>query len=139
MKLLEFLDRTGKHVNRKTFEKYKDKKMECQGWNLAHYAFSKDALEPTVYYDETLDCTLFFDNKHFHCFEGKDLGNEVFLLTKRSDGAFDLVSDDTFGACDKYADFVVNACEGDLSKVRVNTLDYGNIQLGQLIGVIEDI
>ena len=34
------------------------KKMEYQGWNLAHYAFSKDALKPTVYYDETLDCTL---------------------------------------------------------------------------------
>lgn len=34
--------------------------MEYQGWNLAHYAFSKDALEPTVYYDETLDCTILY-------------------------------------------------------------------------------
>ena len=112
--------------------------MEYQGWNLAHYAFSKDALKPTVYYDETLDCTLFFDNKHFHCFEGKDLGSEVFLLTKGSDGTFELVSNDTFDLCEKYIDFVIKACEGDLSKVRVDTLDHEG-KLYQLIDVIEDI
>ena len=111
--------------------------MEYQGWNLAHYAFSKDALKPTVYYDETLDCTLFFDNKHFHCFEGKDTGTEVFVLVKGSDGAFDLVSDDTFDLCEKYIDFVINACEGDLSKVRVYTLDYDGVQLSELIGVLD--
>lgn len=111
--------------------------MEWQGWNLAHYAFSKDALEPTVYYDEILDCTLFFDNKHFHCFEGKDLGNEVFLLTKGPDGTFELVSDDTFDACDEYTDFVIEACEGDLSKVSVNTLDCDSVQLSELIVVLD--
>ena len=111
--------------------------MEYQGWNLAHYAFSKDALKPTVYYDETLDCTLLFDNKNFHCFEGKDIGIEVFVLVKGSDGAFDLVSDDTFALCEKYIDFVINACEGDSSKVRVNTLDYDSVQLSQLIGVLD--
>ena len=110
---------------------------EKQGWNLAHYAFSKDALKPTVYYDETLDCTLFFDNKNFYCFEGKDLGIEVFVLVKGSDGAFDLVSDDTFALCEEYIDFVINACEGDLSKVNVNTLDYGSVQLSELIGVLD--
>ena len=111
--------------------------MEYQGWNLAHYAFSKDALKPTVYYDETLDCTLFFDNKNFYCFEGKDLGSEVFVLVKGSDGAFDLVSDDTFALCEEYIDFVINACEGDLSKVRVYTLDYDGVQLSELIGVLD--
>lgn len=113
--------------------------MEYQGWNLAHYAFSKDALEPTVYYDETLNCTLFFDNKHFHCFEGKDLGNEVFLLTKGPDGTFELVSDDTFDECFKYIDFVENACEGDLSKVSVYTLEYDSEPLSELIHVVDDI
>lgn len=107
--------------------------MKYQGWNLAHYAFSKDALEPTVYYDEILDCTLFFDNKAFHCFDGKNLVSEVFELIKGPDGTFELVSDDTFDACDEYTDFVLNACEGDLSKVRVYTLDYDGVQLDQLI------
>ena len=31
---LEFLDRTGKHVSRKTFEKYKDKKKSFVGWEI---------------------------------------------------------------------------------------------------------
>lgn len=113
--------------------------MEYQGWNLAHYAFSKDVLEPTVYYDEILECTLFFDNKHFHCFEGKDLGREVFLLTKGPNGTFELVSNDTFDECYKYADFVEKACEFDLSKVSVNTLDCDNVQLDQLIRIVETI
>ena len=112
-------------------------KMECQGWNLAHYAFSKDALEPTVYYDETLDCTLFFDNKAFHCFDGKILVSEVFVLIKGSDGTFELVSDDTFGECFEYTDFVINACEGDLSKVSVNTLDCDSVPLSELIVVLD--
>ena len=34
MNLLEFLDRTGKHVSRKTFEKYKDKKKSFVGWEI---------------------------------------------------------------------------------------------------------
>ena len=113
--------------------------MEDQGWNLAHYAFSKDALEPTVYYDETLDCTLFFDNKTFYCFEGKDLSNELFVLIKCPDGIFELVSDDTFGLCEEYLDFVIEACEGDLSKVRVNTIDCDSVQLSELISVLEDL
>ena len=119
-------------------QKEKGNKMENQGWNLAHYAFSKDALKPTVYYDETLDCTLFFDNKNFYCFEGKDLGNEVFLLTKGPDGTFELFSDDTFDLCEEYIDFVINACEYDLSKVNVYTLDCDE-PLDQLISVMEDI
>ena len=114
-------------------------KVEDQGWDLAHYAFSKDALKPTVYYDETLNCTLFFDNKNFYCFEGKGVSVEVFVLTKEPNGTFELFSNDTFGLCEKYIDFVINACEGHLSKVNVNTLDYGNEPLDQLIGVIEDI
>ena len=113
--------------------------MEHQGWNLAHYAFSKDALEPTVYYDEILECTLFFDNKTFHCFEGKDLDREVFVLIKGPDGTFELVSNDTFDLCEKYIDFVIEACEGDLSKVSVNTLDCDSEQLDQLIYVVENI
>ena len=113
--------------------------MEYQGWNLAHYAFSKDVLKPTVYYDEILECTLFFDNKTFHCFEGKDISNEAFVLIKVPNGTFELVSNDTFDSCEKYIDFVIKACEGDLSKVSVNTLDCDNVQLDQLIGVIEDI
>lgn len=32
--LLEFLDRTGKHVNRKTFEKYGDKKKSFIAWEV---------------------------------------------------------------------------------------------------------
>ena len=32
--LLEFLDRTGKRVSRKTFEKYKDKKKIFVGWEV---------------------------------------------------------------------------------------------------------
>ena len=32
MSLLEFLDKTGRHVSRKTFEKYKDKKKSPAGW-----------------------------------------------------------------------------------------------------------
>ena len=34
MSLLEFLDRTGKHVNRKTFEKYKDEKKSFIAWEI---------------------------------------------------------------------------------------------------------
>lgn len=113
--------------------------MNTKGWNLAHYAFSKDVLEPTVCCDELLACTLFFDNKNFHCFEGKDLGNEVFLLTKGPDGTFELVSNNTFDECYKYIDFVEEACEFDLSKVSVNTLDCDNVQLDQLIHVVETI
>ena len=112
---------------------------ENQGWNLAHYAFSKDALKPTVYYDEILDCTLFFDNKAFHCFDGKNLVSEVFELIKGPDGTFELVSDDTFDSFEEYTDFVINACERDLSKVRVHTLDCDGEPLDQLISVIEDI
>ena len=110
---------------------------EKQGYNLAHYAFSKDALKPTVYYDETLDCTLFFDNKSFYCFEGKDISFEVFVLTKEPDGTFGLFSYNTFYECEKYIDFVINACEGDLSKVSFYTLDYDNEQLSNLINVVE--
>ena len=111
---------------------------EKQGYDLAHYAFSKDALKPTVYYDETLDCTLFFDNKNFYCFEGKDLSFEVFELIKNPDGTFGLFSYDTFCQCEKYIDFVINACEGDLSKVSIYTLDYDNEQLSYLINVVEE-
>ena len=32
MNLLEFLDRTGKHVSAKTFEKYKDEKHDYSEW-----------------------------------------------------------------------------------------------------------
>ena len=32
--LLEFLDRTGKHVSRKTFEKYKNEKKSFAGWEI---------------------------------------------------------------------------------------------------------
>ena len=32
--LLEFLDRTGKHVSRKTFEKYKDERKSFVGWEI---------------------------------------------------------------------------------------------------------
>ena len=112
-------------------------KVEYQGWDLAHYAFSKDTLEPTVYYDETLNCTLFFDNKAFHCFEGKDVSLEVFVLIKGLDGTFELVSDDTFALCEKYIDFVINACEGDLSKVSVYTLDCDGVPLSELIVVLD--
>lgn len=31
---LEFLDRTGKHVNRKIFEKYKDEKKSFIAWEV---------------------------------------------------------------------------------------------------------
>ena len=110
--------------------------MEYQGWNLAHYAFSKDASKPTVYYDEALDCTLLFNNKYFYCFEGKDTGIRVFFFAKKSDGTFELASDDTFALCEEYIDFVINACEGDLSKVWVYTLDYDGVQLSELIGTI---
>lgn len=34
MNLLEYLDRTGKHVSRKTFEKYGDKKKSFVGWEI---------------------------------------------------------------------------------------------------------
>ena len=111
--------------------------MEYQGWDLAHYAFSKDALKPTVYYDELLDCTLFFDNKTFHCFGGKDISLEVFELIKGPDGTFELASDDTFALCEEYIDFVINACEGDLSKVRVYTLDCDSVPLSELIDVLD--
>lgn len=110
---------------------------EKQGYDLAHYAFSKDALKPTVCYYETLDCTLFFDNKNFYCFKGKDLSCEVFVLTKEPDGTFGLFSEDTFYECEKYIDFVINACEGDLYKVSIYTLDYDNEQLNNLINVLD--
>ena len=32
MNLLEYLDRTGRHVSRKTFEKYKDEKKSPAEW-----------------------------------------------------------------------------------------------------------
>ena len=32
MNLLEFLDKTGKHVSRKTFEKYKNEKHDYSEW-----------------------------------------------------------------------------------------------------------
>lgn len=32
MSLLEYLDRTGKHVNAKTFQKYKDEKHSIPEW-----------------------------------------------------------------------------------------------------------
>lgn len=108
---------------------------EEQGWNLAHYAFSKDVLKPTVYYDETLDCTLFFDNKNFYCFEGQDINLPIFELTKEPDGTFGLFSEDTFAECEAYIDYVINACDGDLSKVRVYTLDYDNEPLSNLIAI----
>ena len=34
MNLLEYLDRTGKHVSRKTFEKIWDKKKSFVGWEI---------------------------------------------------------------------------------------------------------
>ena len=34
MNLLEYLDRTGRHVSRKTFEKYKGKKKSFVGWEI---------------------------------------------------------------------------------------------------------
>ena len=34
MSLLEFLDRTGKHVSRKFFEKYKDEKKSPAEWEI---------------------------------------------------------------------------------------------------------
>ena len=34
MNLLEFLDRTGKHVSRKFFEKYKDEKKSFAAWEV---------------------------------------------------------------------------------------------------------
>ena len=34
MNLLEYLDRTGRHVSRKTFEKYKDKKKSFVAWEI---------------------------------------------------------------------------------------------------------
>ena len=34
MSLLEFLDKTGKHVSRKTFEKYKDEKKSFIAWEV---------------------------------------------------------------------------------------------------------
>ena len=34
MNLLEFLDRAGKHVNRKFFEKYKDEKKSFATWEV---------------------------------------------------------------------------------------------------------
>jgi len=108
---------------------------EEQGWDLAHYVFSKDALKPTVYYDETLDCTLFFDNKNFYCFEGQDINTTIFELTKEPDGTFGLFSEDAFAECETYIDFVISACEGDLSKVRVYTLDYDNEPLSNLIAI----
>lgn len=111
--------------------------MKKQGYNLAHYAFSKDVLKPTVYYDETLDCTLFFDNKSFYCFKGKDLSFEVYVLTKEPDGTFGLFSYDTFYECEKYIDFVINACEGDISKVSVYTSDCDSEKLNYLMSVIE--
>ena len=108
-----------------------------QGWNLAHYAFSKNVLKPTVYYDETLDCTLLFDNKTFYCFSGQDINVEVFVLTKEPDGTFGLFSDDTFAGCEMYIDYVINACECNLSKVSVYSLDIDNEPLSSLIGMYD--
>lgn len=108
---------------------------EEQGWNLAHYAFSKNALKPTVYYDETLGCTLFFDNSNFYCFSGQNIDMEVFVLVKEPDGTFGLFSEDFFCECDKYIDYVINACEGDLEKVSVHTVDFNNEPLSNLITV----
>ena len=34
MNLLEYLDRTGRHVSRKTFEKYKDEKKIFVAWEI---------------------------------------------------------------------------------------------------------
>lgn len=34
MSLLEYLDRTGKHVSRKTFEKYKNEKRDYSEWEV---------------------------------------------------------------------------------------------------------
>ena len=34
MSLLEFLDRTGKHVSAKTFEKYKDENHDYSDWEV---------------------------------------------------------------------------------------------------------
>ena len=34
MNLLEFLDKTGKHVSAKTFEKYRDEKHDYSEWAL---------------------------------------------------------------------------------------------------------
>ena len=34
MNLLEFLDRAGRHVSRKTFEKYKDEKKSFTAWEV---------------------------------------------------------------------------------------------------------
>lgn len=110
---------------------------EEQGYDLAHYAFSKNTLKPTVYYDETLDCTLFFDNENFYCFRGRDINVEVFELIKEPDGTFSLFSDDTFAGCEEYIDFVISACECDLSKVIVWTLDIDGEPLSNLVGIAD--
>ena len=34
MSLIEYLDRTGKHISRKTFEKYKDEKHNYFEWGV---------------------------------------------------------------------------------------------------------
>lgn len=108
-----------------------------QGWNLAHYAFSKNVLKPTVYYEKELNCTLVFDNKKFYCFSGQDLSFEVFVLTKEPNGTFGLFSDYTFAECERYIDYVIDACEGDLSKVSVYSLDFDDEPLSSLIGLID--
>jgi hypothetical protein len=107
---------------------------EEQGFNLAHYAFSKKDLKPTVYYVETLDCTLVFDNKSFYCFEGSDISIEVFVLTKEHD-RFGLFSEDTLAACEPFLDYVISACECDLSKVKVHTLDFDDEPLSNLMSI----
>lgn len=117
----------------------KTNEFESQGWGLAHYAFSKNELKPTVYYDETLDCTLFFDNANFYCFSGQDINMEVFELSKNPDGTFGLFSEDSFAECDEYIDYVINACEGDLEKVTVYTVDFDGESLSNLITIVEDL
>lgn len=41
MNLLEYLDRTGRHVSRKTFEKYKDKKKSFITWEVLFNIYMK--------------------------------------------------------------------------------------------------
>ncbi len=36
MSLIEYLDRTGKHVSAKTFEKYKDEKRSYSDWEALY-------------------------------------------------------------------------------------------------------
>jgi hypothetical protein len=119
---------------KETCTNIKTESFEEQGWNLANYAFSKKELKPTVYYDETLDCTLFFDNQNFYCFDGANIDIEVYVIEKEPDGTFGLFSEDTFAACEMYIGYVIGACEGDLDKVMVHTLDFDGVPLSSIIG-----